>query len=344
MGTEILRARLGPEDYGGHPGCHDYLSVSRPDLIESIHRAYLAAGCRALTTNSFQAHPLSLQEHGLADQAFDIARAAARLARQAAGNGPDAPLVLGSMGPGTRLPSLGHVTFAELRRGYAVQAAGLLEGGADRILVETCQDPLQAKAAILGAHDADRAVPVIAHFTVEAAGAMLLGTETAAAAASLLPLGIAGIGLNCATGPAEMSEHLRVLAELADVPVGVVPNAGMPAIGDDGEARYSLSPADLADWLVRYVRQYGVALVGGCCGTTPAHLAAVVKRLAAEGLADPAPSAAEGAAGGRADGIGQVARSGKSGPGGLVASLYQAVDLRQDLAYLAVGERANANG
>jgi 5-methyltetrahydrofolate--homocysteine methyltransferase len=372
MGTEILRAQLGPADYAGHPGCHDYLSVSRPDLIESIHRAYLAAGCRALTTNSFQAHPLFLEEHGLADRACEIARAAAALARRAAGSGPGAALVLGSMGPGSLLPSLGHTSFAELRRGYAVQAAGLLEGGADRILVETCQDLLQAKAAICGAHDADRSVPVIAHFTVEVSGTMLLGAETAAAAASLLPLGIAGIGLNCATGPAEMSEHLRVLAQIADLPVSVMPNAGLPAIGADGEARYSLSPAELAQWLARYAREHGLAMVGGCCGTTPEHLAAVAQLLEAEGLAAPpaggggpgergqdrrggagglaepgpaggaAARAAGAGAGGGGGGIGQTGRAG--GAAGTVASLYQAVDLRQDLAYLAVGERANANG
>ncbi|MDR1187730.1 MAG: homocysteine S-methyltransferase family protein, partial [Bifidobacteriaceae bacterium] len=346
MGTEILRAGLTVSDYQGHEGCHDFLSVSRPDVIESVHRAYLDAGCRAIETNSFGAHPLVLEDHGLADRAGEIAQAAARVARRAvdaaqpaeAAHGARAvggwagaaassklpgALVLGSMGPGSKLPSLGHATFADLRHGYAVQAAGLLAGGADRLLIETCQDLLQAKAAVLGARDADPSAHVIVHFTVETAGTMLLGTETPAAAASLLALGIDGIGLNCATGPAEMSEHLRVLAELADVPVSVMPNAGLPTIGADGEAHYSLTPEDLADWLERFVREYGLAMVGGCCGTTPAHLAAVVSRLShvTPDAAGPGPGSA-----------------------GVVASLYQAVPLSQELSYLAVGERTNANG
>jgi 5-methyltetrahydrofolate--homocysteine methyltransferase len=372
MGTELLRAGLTARDYQGREGCHDFLSVTRPDVVESVHRAYLAVGCQALETNSFGAHPLVLEDYGLADRAGQIAAAAARAARRAvdqaatSGSGHRA-LVLGSMGPGSKLPSLGHAAFAELRRGYAVQAAGLLEGGADRILVETCQDLLQAKAAVLGARDADSAAHVTVHFTVETTGTMLLGTETPAAAASLLCLGVDGIGLNCATGPAEMSEHLRVLAELADVPVSVMPNAGLPTIGPDGEARYALSPEELADWLERFVRDYGLAMVGGCCGTTPAHLAAVVARLGAHGFAAVPdavrPGGGTGSArvggrtggllalggladgiGGGTDGIGGLAGGAGTGSAGTVASLYQAVPLSQELTYLAVGERTNANG
>ncbi|MDR0627015.1 MAG: homocysteine S-methyltransferase family protein, partial [Bifidobacteriaceae bacterium] len=331
MGTEILRARLTSADYGGHDGCHDYLSLTRPDLIEAVHRRYLEVGCRAIETNSFGAHPLVLADHGLADEALAVARAAAQVARTAADGFPGA-IVLGSMGPGSKLPSLGHVSFNELRRGYAKQAEGLLQGGADRILIETCQDLLQAKAAVLGTRDADPAAHIIVHFTVETTGTMLLGTETPAAAASLLALGVDGIGLNCATGPAEMSEHLRVLAEMADVPVSVMPNAGLPTIGADGEAHYALSPTELADWLERYVREYGLAMVGGCCGTTPAHLAAVVERLGAVSTTKAVP-----------DAVAPAART-RLGSTGLVASLYQAVPLRQELSYLAVGERTNANG
>jgi 5-methyltetrahydrofolate--homocysteine methyltransferase len=386
MGTEILRAGLTADDYQGHEGCHDFLSVSRPDLIESIHRAYLAVGCGAVETNSFGAHPLTLAEHGLADRAGEVAEAAARAARRAVEAAGGGALVLGSMGPGSKLPSLGHTSFGELRRGYAVQAAGLLTGRADRILIETCQDLLQAKAAVLGARDADRSAHITVHFTVETTGSMLLGTETPAAAASLLALGVDGIGLNCATGPAEMSHHLRVLAEIADVPVSVMPNAGLPTIGADGEARYDLTPDQLADWLARFAAEYGLAMVGGCCGTTPAHMRAVVARLDALGAPDTLAGRDRGAdgvggiggpagglEGGRTD-AGRARRhvrggrarklseaqprrqapcaeprrqapcAGRAGSAGTVASLYQAVALRQDGSYLAVGERTNANG
>jgi 5-methyltetrahydrofolate--homocysteine methyltransferase len=320
MGTEILRTKLTPADYEDHTGCHEWLNLSRPDLIQDIHRRYLDAGCGAIETNTFGAHPLTLADHGLADQAFRLCEAGARLARAAAGPGA---LVFGSMGPGSKLPSLGHTSFDALRQGYRTMAEGLLQGGADRLLIETCQDLLQAKAAVLGARDADAAAHITVHVTIESTGTMLLGTETAAAAVALLALGIDGIGLNCATGPAEMSEHLRVLAALSDVPVSVMPNAGLPTIGPDGEATYDLTPTDLADWLERFVDLYGVTMVGGCCGTTPAHLAAVVARLAGRAVPDAV-----------------------RGPGaiGQVSSLYQAVQLRQETSYLAVGERANANG
>jgi 5-methyltetrahydrofolate--homocysteine methyltransferase len=349
MGTEILRAGLTAKDYQGFDGCHDFLSLSRPDVVEDIHRAYLAAGCQAVETNSFGTHPLVLADYGLEDRAAQLSRAAAAAARRAvaAVSQPDRagppPLVLGSMGPGSKLPSLGHVSFAELRQGYAIQAGGLLVGGADRILIETCQDLLQAKAAILGTRDADRSAHITVHFTVETTGTMLLGTETPAAAASLLCLGIDGIGLNCATGPAEMSEHLRVLAEIADVPVSVMPNAGLPTIGPDGEARYSLTPEELADWLERFVRDFGVTMVGGCCGTSPAHLAAVARRM--DQLAAQDGSSLGGGKASAPERASSLARGGP-GPGsaGTVASLYQAVPLSQELAYLAIGERTNANG
>jgi 5-methyltetrahydrofolate--homocysteine methyltransferase len=354
MGTEILRAGLTAADYAGRDGCHDYLSVTRPDLIEQIHRRYLEAGCQAVETNSFGAHPLTLADYGLEAEASAVGRAAAAAARRAAaGSGQPGALVLGSMGPGSRLPSLGHATFQELRSGYAQLAEGLAEGGADRFLIETCQDLLQAKAAVLGARDAAPELPITVHFTVETSGTMLLGTEPPAAVAALVALGIDGIGLNCATGPAEMSEHLRQLAELVDIPVSVMPNAGLPVIDDSGEAHYSLGPEALADWLERYVHEYGLAMVGGCCGTTPEHLAAVVRRLKGVCVAEATYGVPYRAASGATQSGETLGKPGPSrqaggisrpGAAGIVSSLYQAVPLTQETSYLVVGERTNANG
>src|SRR5690606_24859613 len=227
----------------------------------------------------------ALGEYGLTERIFELSVAGARLAREVADGyaTPERPrFVLGSIGPGTKLPTLGHVDFASLRDGYQQNAAGLLAGGADGLIVETCQDLLQAKAAIIGARRAiaasGRTVPLICHVTVETTGTMLLGSEIGAALTALEPLGIDLIGLNCATGPAEMTEHLRYLSQRARVPLSVMPNAGLPELTADG-AVYPLTPAELAEALVRFVREYGVRLVGGCCGTTPAHIAAVAEAL-----------------------------------------------------------------
>jgi len=332
MGTMVQQAGLcWPADAVTEGGCIEALNLTQPAAIELIHQAYLAVGVDAVTTNSFGAHPAALAEYGLADQTEQLNQAAAQLARtavKAAARPGTAGLVLGSMGPGSKLPSLGHITFAELRHGYARQAAGLLAGGADRLLIETCQDPLQAKAAVLGARDASAKAHLTVHFTVEASGTMLLGTETLAALTTLAALGIDGIGLNCATGPEEMSEHLRTLARSTELPISVMPNAGLPTIGPDGQAVYDLTPKALADWLELFASEYGAAMVGGCCGTTPDHLAEVVARLGGQAVRQPAA-------------VGHTARRSTAGQ---VASLYQAVALRQQTAYLAVGERTNANG
>ena len=212
--------------------------------------------------------------------------AGARIAREAADqwSTPERPRwVLGSMGPGTKLPTLGHARFADLRDAYQLGAAGLISGGTDAIIIETSQDLLQAKAAIIGARRAMTAagaqLPLIAQVTIETTGAMLLGSEIGAALTALEPLGITLIGLNCATGPGEMSEHLRYLAGHSRIPLSCMPNAGLPVLTSDG-ARYPLSPAQLADAHAMFTEQFGLALVGGCCGTTPEHLAAVVERLA----------------------------------------------------------------
>ncbi|WP_431902819.1 methionine synthase [Amycolatopsis thermoflava] len=327
MGTALQAHELSLDDFAGLEGCNEILNVTRPDVVRGIHRTYLEAGADAVETNTFGANLANLGEYGIADRIAELAEAGARLARETADEHatPDRPrFVLGSVGPGTKLPTLGHAPYARLRDAYLEQVTGLLHGGVDAVLVETSQDLLQTKAAILGARRAMRSVgrevPVIASITVETTGTMLLGTEVAAALAALEPLGIDVIGLNCATGPAEMSEHLRTLSKSARVPLSVMPNAGLPELGPDG-AVYPLSPEGLAEALSGFVREFGVGLVGGCCGTTGEHI-----RQLAEAVRD-----AE-----------RAPRRPRHEPG--VSSLYQAVPFEQDASVLMVGERTNANG
>jgi 5-methyltetrahydrofolate--homocysteine methyltransferase len=327
MGTMLQASDATGEDFAGYEGCNEILNVTRPDIVTGVHHAYLEAGADCVTTNSFGANLGNLGEYGITERIGELSEASAGLARAAADRWatPDRPRwVLGSIGPGTKLPTLGHTTFRELRDSYLLNAAGLLRGGADALIIETCQDLLQAKAAIIGAK---RAVAhlgsdtvIIAQVTIETTGAMLLGSEIAAALTAMEPLGIDMIGLNCATGPGEMSEHLRYLAAHARIPISCEPNAGLPMLTSDG-ARYPLTPAELADAHDRFTREFGLSLVGGCCGTTPEHIAALASRLA-----------------GRA----AVRRRPRPEPG--VASLYAHVPFRQDTAFLAIGERTNANG
>jgi 5-methyltetrahydrofolate--homocysteine methyltransferase len=315
------------DDFGGHEGCNEILNVTRPDIVSSVHEAYLEAGVDCVTTNTFGANLSNLGEYGIAERIDELSEAGARIARTAADrwSAPRRPRwVLGSVGPGTKLPTLGHVTFAELRDAYQRNAAGLLRGGVDAIVVETCQDLLQAKAAIIGIRRAFTAagiqIPLIAQVTIETTGSMLLGSEIGAALTALEPLGITLIGLNCATGPGEMSEHLRYLAGHSRIPLSCMPNAGLPMLTSDG-ARYPLTPDQLADAHEMFTAEFGLALAGGCCGTTPEHLAAVVERVRGSRLAERRP---------------------RPEPG--VASLYQHVPFRQDTSFLAIGERTNANG
>jgi 5-methyltetrahydrofolate--homocysteine methyltransferase len=327
MGTMLQAADLSLDDFDGHEGCNEVLNVTRPDVVRSVHEAYLAAGADCVETNTFGANLANLGEYGIEDRIYEFSEAGARLAREAADewSTPQQPrFVLGSVGPGTKLPTLGHTPYARLRDAYQQNAAGLLAGGAHAILVETCQDLLQTKAAIVGAKramaQAGTPVPLICHVTVETTGTMLLGSEIGAALTALEPLGIDLIGLNCATGPAEMSEHLRYLSKNARIPLSVMPNAGLPQLTSNG-AEYPLTPGELAEALDRFVTEYGVSLVGGCCGTTPAHIEAVVARLAGK---RPAPRQPQPEAG--------------------VASLYHHVPFAQDASILNVGERTNANG
>ncbi|HZV24948.1 MAG TPA: homocysteine S-methyltransferase family protein, partial [Acidothermaceae bacterium] len=327
MGTMLQGFELDLDDFEGLEGCNEILCVTRPDVVRAIHDAYFEVGCDAVETNSFGANLANLAEYDIADRIYELAEASARIARDVADgwSTPDHPrFVLGSVGPGTKLPTLGHTSYAALRDAYQSEVAGLVDGGADAILVETAQDLLQAKAAVIGARRALTAagstLPLIAQVTVETTGTMLLGSEIGAALTALEPLGIDLIGLNCATGPAEMGEHLRYLARHARVGISCMPNAGLPVLGHDG-ASYPLTPAELADAHDVFTREHGLALVGGCCGTTPAHLRLVVERVRGREL---------------------TARRPHPEPGS--ASLYQSVTFRQDTSYLAVGERTNANG
>jgi 5-methyltetrahydrofolate--homocysteine methyltransferase len=327
MGTMLQEADPTLDDFAGLEGCNEILNVTRPDIVRGIHEAYLAAGADCVETNTFGANLGNLGEYGITGRTRELAAAGAALAREVADRWsvPERPrFVIGSVGPGTKLPTLGHAAYADLRDAYQECATGLLEGGVDAVLVETCQDLLQAKAAVLGSRRAmaraGRSVPLICQVTVETTGAMLLGSEIGAALTALEPLGVDLIGLNCATGPAEMTEHLRYLSQHSRVPVSVMPNAGLPELAADG-AHYPLTPDELAEALARFVSEYGAALVGGCCGTTPAHICAVRERLAGVARADREPAVEPG-----------------------VSSIYHHLPFAQDASVLMVGERTNANG
>ncbi|MFI9812154.1 methionine synthase [Saccharothrix variisporea] len=327
MGTMLQAVDLTLDDFAGHEGCNEILNVTRPDVVRQVHRGYLEAGADAVETNTFGANLANLAEYGIEERIFELSRAGAALAREVADEfaEPNRPrFVLGSVGPGTKLPTLGHAPFATLRDAYVDQVRGLLVGGADVVIVETSQDLLQTKAAVIGAKRAMAAegvtVPIIAQVTVETTGTMLLGSEIGAALTALEPLGVDLIGLNCATGPAEMSEHLRQLSKHARIPLSVMPNAGLPELGPRG-AVYPLTPDELAAALSGFVTEFGVRLVGGCCGTTTEHVRQVV-----DAVRDLAPAP----------------RRPRPEPG--VSSLYQAVPFRQDASVLMIGERTNANG
>jgi 5-methyltetrahydrofolate--homocysteine methyltransferase len=335
MGTMLQAYDLTAGDFDGHEGCNEVLNVTRPDVVRAIHQAYLATGADCVTTNTFGSNFGNLSEYGIPERIGELSQSGAVIAREVADEFTAADgrirWVLGSIGPGTKLPTLGHVTFRELRDSYYENAAGLLRGGADALIIETCPDLLQAKAAIIGAKRAvaDLApdAVVIASLTIETTGTMLLGTEIGAALTALAPLGIDVIGLNCATGPDLMSEHLRYLSANSPIPISCEPNAGLPQLTADG-AYYPLTPAELADAHERFATEFGLSLVGGCCGTTPEHVALLVERL--------------GVTPARPHGLPPAARSPRPEPG--VASLYNHVPFRQDTAFLAIGERTNANG
>ncbi len=338
MGTMLQRHDPTLEDYQQLEGCNEILNISRPDMIGAIHDEYLAVGIDAVESNTFGANWSNLGDYGIDDRILELAEAGARIARERvdAAEARDGRMrwVLGSMGPGTKLPSLGHTTYDHLKQTFAEQAEGLIDGGADAFLIETSQDLLQTKAAVNGCKQAivSRGIrlPIFVEVTVETTGTMLMGSEIGAALTALEPLGVDAIGLNCATGPTEMSEHLRHLSKHSTVPVACMPNAGLPVLTADG-AHYPLSPTELATAHEQFVREFGLGLIGGCCGTTPEHLAAVVDRLRPLALSVEAAGETR-----RAERVVEVEAG--------VASLYQHVPFEQDASYLAIGERTNANG
>ncbi|MDQ1448562.1 MAG: 5-methyltetrahydrofolate--homocysteine methyltransferase, partial [Actinomycetota bacterium] len=330
FGTWMQGHDLGPDDFGGEvlEGCNEMLVLTRPDLVTQMHESFFAVGVDAVETATFGAFPLVLKEYDIADKTLEINRRAAEMAREVASgfSTPDRPrFVIGSMGPGTRLPSLGQIPYEELRAGYELQVDGLIAGGTDVLLIETVYDLLQAKAAINGARAAMRSagvlLPIMVQVTVETTGRMLVGSEIGAALTALEAMQPDVIGMNCATGPAEMTEHLRYLAQHARTFLSALPNAGLPSVVN-GHTHYDLTPDALAEAHERFVSEFGLNIVGGCCGTTPEHLRQVVDRLG--------------------DARAPIVRTPEHEPG--CSSIYSHVPFHQELAYLAVGERTNANG
>jgi 5-methyltetrahydrofolate--homocysteine methyltransferase len=329
FGTYIQALDLAPDDFGGLAleGCNEMLCLTRPNVIAGMHEAFFTAGVDAVETATFGAFATVLTEYDVAEKAHEINAAAARIAREVAGSfaaDGRTRYVAGSIGPGTKLPSLGHVGFVALRDAYYEQAHGLLEGGVDLFVVETCMDLLQAKAAVIGCRRAmrelGRDVPLQIQVTIETTGRMLVGSEIGAALVSLAAMRPDVLGINCATGPAEMQEHVRYLSQHSPLPISVLPNAGLPSVVD-GHTHYDLTPEQLTEYHRRHVSELGVSIVGGCCGTTPEHLRQVVE--AVRGLAP-------------------AARAPSFEPS--VTSIYSPVPIEQDLSFLIIGERTNANG
>ena len=334
MGSRLQQAELGIEiDYWGQENCSEVLNLSRPDIVREIQQGFVAAGSDILLTNTFGGSAITLAEFDLQDRTFEINKKAAELARESLEEFRRDGLsryVLGDIGPGTKLPSLGQIDYDELEAGLALQSAGLLAGGVDGIMVETVQDIMQLKAAVNGARkamaDAGREVPLLTQITIETTGTLLVGTDIGGAATVIHALGVDAIGLNCATGPREMAEHIRWLSEQWPGIITVQPNAGLPELVD-GNPSYPLTPDELVDWARRFVVEDGVNMVGGCCGTVTEHIKALNDML--EGLG----------AGRRPK---PVARQSEWVPG--LASLYGQVPYRQENAYLSIGEKCNANG
>src|ERR1043166_8408478 len=329
MGTNLQVQNLTLEDFGGlrFEGCNENLLVTRPDAVENVHNAFLEVGCDVVETNSFNGTPVDFAEHDIGDKAYEMNGPAAQLAKRVA-NDYSTPnrqrWVAGSMGPGRKLPTLGHITFTDLRAAYAEQVRGLLDGGVDLLIVETCQDLLQTKAAlaaIFGHFQKHRVrVPVIAQVTIEVFGTMLNGTEIGAALTSLAPFPIDVIGMNCGTGPKHMTESIRYLCENAPLPVSVLPNAGLPS-AVDGQMPYDETPESFTAQLVHFAGDFGVNIVGGCCGTTPAHLRQVVEAMQR---------------------ITPKQRNPKLVPA--ASSIYIQQPYVQDASFLIIGERVNASG
>jgi 5-methyltetrahydrofolate--homocysteine methyltransferase len=329
MGTSLQMQNLTVDDYGGaqFEGCPEYLLVSRPEAVERVHAGFLSVGCDVVETDSFGGISYVLDEYGIGHMAYELNVKAAQLARRVAADfsTTDRPRwVAGSMGPGTKSPTLGHITFKEVKAAYGEQARGLLDGGADLLIVETCQDLLQTKATLAAIFEefkrSGRRVPVIAQVTIETFGTMLPGTEIGAALTALQPFPIDVIGMNCGTGPRNMTESLRYLCENTSLPVSVLPNAGLPEV-KDGKMHYDETPESFVAQVEHFARDFGCNVVGGCCGTTPDYLKLLVERV--WGLAPKAREAAVVPA---------------------ASSIFIQQPYVQDASFLIVGERVNASG
>jgi len=329
MGTYLQSLNLSIDEWGGpaFENCSENLLYTRPDAIETVHKAFLDIGCDVIETNSFGGSEIVLVEFGIAEKTYDVNKRAAELAKRIASDysTPDKPrFVAGSIGPGTKLPTLGHITYKDLKAAYYEQVRGLIDGGSDLLLIETCQDLLQTKAALAAIFDQFRTsrirIPVIAQVTIETFGTMLNGTEIGAALTALEPFPIDVIGMNCGTGPKQMADSFRYLCENSPIPVSVLPNAGLPEV-KDGKQHYDETPESFAAQVEHFVKDFGANIVGGCCGTTPEHLKLVIERVGNLSPKD---------------------RHAKLAPS--ASSIYFQQPYTQDASFLIVGERVNASG
>ncbi|MCC7308252.1 MAG: methionine synthase [Acidobacteria bacterium] len=329
MGTYLQSLELPIEEWGGpnFENCSENLLYTRPDAIEAVHNAFLEVGCDVIETNSFGGSEIVLKEFGIAEKTYDVNLRAAKLAKSVANDFSTAAqprFVAGSIGPGTKLPTLGHITYRDLKEAYREQVRGLIDGGSDLLIVETCQDLLQTKAALAAIFEhferTKVRVPVIAQVTIETFGTMLNGTEIGAALTALEPFPIDVIGMNCGTGPRQMADSLKYLCDNSPIPVSVLPNAGLPEV-KDGKQHYDETPETFATQVEHFAKDYGTNIVGGCCGTTPEHLKRVIER------------------------VGRIApkqRNAKLAPS--ASSIYFQQPYTQDASFLIVGERVNASG
>ena len=343
MGTEIQKLQIDNRVWGDYPGCNEILSLNAPEHIAGIHRAYLEAGADVIETNTFGANRIVLSEYDLEERTREINREAAKLAvsardTYAAENSPGRPLfVAGSMGPGTKLPTLGQVDFDTIHRSYFDQACGLIEGGIDLFIIETCQDILQVKAAVIAAkdalHETGGCLPIIVSVTVESNGNLLVGTDIPAAVTAVTPLGVDIIGINCATGPAEMRPHLEELSNCFSGRLFCMPNAGFP-VQKNGKLVYDLPAGDFADLLISFVREYGVQIIGGCCGSDPSFIAELRGRISE--FDQDELRRIESKRQSKSFSIGKRK--------GTLSSLYSSKELRQEPPPFFVGERINSNG